>query len=147
MKLLDKISRPGFDLNSLKQWEKIELVIESNGELIDLLEGETIEDYLYLQDCTSLTHLPEGLKIAGHLDMSGCTSLTHLPEGLRSGDLDLNGCVSLKSLPKDLKVDGNLNLAGCDNLMKFPGIVRAQSIVAMPSHLKKEVMYRLSKKR
>ena len=85
MSLLSKISNPDFNLNSLKQWEKIKLVHESNGELIDLLEGETVEEHLSLSGCTSLTHLPKGLKIKEHLFLRYCIALTHLPEDLEVG--------------------------------------------------------------
>ena len=74
---------PEIDPNKLSIEEKIKLVRESDGLLIELLENETIEGSLHLYGCTSLTNLPEGLKVGGSLDLQGCTSLTHLPEGLK----------------------------------------------------------------
>ena len=62
-------------------------------------KNTTVEGYLSLIGCTSLTALPEGLCVKRYLDLEGCTSLTALPEGLRvEGNLNLIGCTSLKSL-------------------------------------------------
>ena len=55
--ILDRVKEPGFDVNKLNQKEKIQLVRESDGLLIDILKGETITFDLYLSH-TSLAHLP-----------------------------------------------------------------------------------------
>jgi len=85
------------DPSKLSQEEKIRLVRESDGFLIDILEGEKIKEDLDLQGCTSLIHLPEGLKVEEDLILWKCTSLTHLPEGLKVG-----GNVSLQKCKGDL---------------------------------------------
>jgi len=64
--------------------EKIKMVQESDGLLIELLEGETIEN-LYLGWCKSLTHLPNNLKIKQNLTLLGCSSLKHIPDDLEVG--------------------------------------------------------------
>jgi len=55
--ILDRVKEPGFDINKLNQEEKIQLMRESDGLLIDILKGETITFDLYLSQ-TSNTHLP-----------------------------------------------------------------------------------------
>jgi len=108
------------DPYSLSIEDRVELVRDSDGVLIEFLRGAVVED-LDLRDCTSLTHLPEGLEVGGDLDLEGCTSLTHLPEGLKvGGDLNLGGCTSLTSLPKGLKVEAYLYLGGCTSLTLLP---------------------------
>ena len=88
---------PDIDPHTLPLEKKILLVQESDGLLIELLEGEHIEGDLSLYGCTSLTHLPEDLSVEGDLDLGGCSSLTHLPEDLSVGGyLYLGGCSSLK---------------------------------------------------
>jgi len=102
---------PTLNPNKLSQKEKIKLVQKSDGLLIELLEGETIEGSLHLYDCTSLTHLPDNLKVKGSLYLNICTSLTHLPDNLKvGGNLHLRDCTSLTHLPDNLKVEGNLYL-------------------------------------
>ena len=49
--ILSKIGEPGFDVKSLSAEEKIKLVKESNGLLVDILEGVSTES-LNLSDCT-----------------------------------------------------------------------------------------------
>jgi len=65
--MIEKLSEPGFDIKNLCVEDKIRLVKESDGLLVDILNGETIEGYLDLTDCASLTHLPENLKVSGDL--------------------------------------------------------------------------------
>ena len=130
------LSEPGLDPKTLSLDEKIELIKESDGLLIDLLEGETI-DNLYLSWCTSLTHLPDNLKlINGDLDLEECSSLTHLPENLKvNGFLDLDGCTSLTRLPNDLEVGGWLSLAGCTSLKEIPSTIKVGGKIYVPEHL------------
>jgi len=100
---------PSIDPHKLSIEDKIRLVRESDGLLVELLEGLEVRGYLNLGGCTSLNHLPDGLKVEGDLDLYGCTSLNHLPDGLKvEGNLDLYGCTSLIHLPDDLEVGGNL---------------------------------------
>ena len=101
---------PTLDPEKLSKKEKIKLIKESDGLLIELLEGEIIEGNLYLRSCTSLTHLPDNLKVEGDLDLYDCTSLTHLPDNFKvEGNLYLYGCASLTHIPDNLKVEGNLS--------------------------------------
>ncbi|MBD3407387.1 MAG: hypothetical protein GF411_14820 [Candidatus Lokiarchaeota archaeon] len=111
------ILNPSLDPSKLSIKEKIELVRQSDGLLVDILpEGLKICD-LDLERCSSLTHLPEGLWVGMNLYLSGCSSLTHLPEGLEVGrSLYLNGCSSLTHFPEGLKVGRNLYLIGCSSL-------------------------------
>ena len=111
---------PTLDPTKLSTEEKIKLVRESDGLLVELLEGLKIGGYLDLSECTSLTHLPDGLEV-GYLYLSGCTSLTHLPDGLKVGDLDLSECTSLTHLPDGLEVGGDLYLSGCTGLQHLRG--------------------------
>ena len=113
------VADPKLDPHKLSIEDKIELVKQSNGLLVDILPNK-VDGGLYLGGCTSLTHLPDGLKVR-NLDLRGCTSLTHLPDGLKvDGYLDLRGCTSLTHLPDGLKVSGDLNLWGCTSLTHLP---------------------------
>jgi len=92
------------DPYTLSVEDRIELVRESDGVLIEFLRGAVVKD-LSLNCCTSLTHLPEGLEVGGYLSLYKCASLTHLPDGLEvGGGLDLSYCTSLTSLPEGLEV-------------------------------------------
>jgi hypothetical protein len=51
---------PTLDPHKLSVREKIKLVQESDGLLIELLENTHVRGHLDLHGCTSLTHLPEG---------------------------------------------------------------------------------------
>jgi hypothetical protein len=116
------IADPSFDPHKLSLEDKIKLVQQSDGLLVDILAGCEIRD-LYLRDCTSLIYLPDGLKIGGYLSLSGCTSLTHLPDDPKvevGGNLYLRGCTSLTHLPDGLKVGGFLSLDGCTSLTHLP---------------------------
>ena len=96
---------PSIDPHKLSIEDKIRLVRESDGLLVELLEGLEVRGYLNLGGCTSLNHLPDGLKVEGDLDLYGCTSLTHLPDDLEVGGnlypLDLK--VRAKQLLKEIK--------------------------------------------
>lgn len=125
---------PNLDPYQLSVENKIKLVQDSDGLLVELLEGlQTI--FLELNWCSSLTHLPEGLKIkylclnwcaslvrlpeklqTHELRLMGCTSLVCLPKGLQTDYLYLNGCTSLRDLPQDLKVNNILDATGCTGL-------------------------------
>ena len=107
--ILNKIHEPGFDINNLSQEEKIQLVRESDGLMIDILEGETICKSLNLMHCTSLTHLPNNLVVKENLYLHGCISITHLPSDLEVGlHLYVWDCTSLKEIPKTIKVGGHI---------------------------------------
>ena len=113
---------PDLDPSKLSQKEKMELVRQSDGLLIELFENEKIRGDLYLWRYTSLTHLPDGLEVGGNLYLGRCTSLTHLPEGLKVGGyLCLEKCIFLTHLPKGLKVGGDLILEGCTGLAHLKG--------------------------
>ena len=115
------ICDPKIDPSKLSVDDKIQLIHESDGLLVDVLEGLEVEGHLYLYGCTSLTHLPEGLEVGRSLCLDGCTSLTHLPEGLKiERTLDLEGCTSFTHLPEGLKVGGDLDLCGCTSLTHLP---------------------------
>ena len=66
---------PEIDPHKLSIEAKIKLIKESDGLLIELLENETIEGYLILDGCTSLTHLPDGLRVGGDLYLDRCEKL------------------------------------------------------------------------
>ena len=101
------IHDPSLDPDNLSQKEKIELIRESDGILIDLLEGEEIKNGLDLSHLSSLTHLPEGLKVSGSLDLWNCASLTHLSEGLEVGrNLYLESCPA--KIHSTIKVRGRI---------------------------------------
>ena len=119
---LEILNKPGFDPTKLPTSEKIDLIRESGGLLIDLLEEKELKCELQLQFCELLTHLPKNLKIIkGHCYLHHCASLTHLPDNLFvMGNLDLEDCSSLANLPKNLKVAGWLDLRGCSSLTKLP---------------------------
>ena len=110
---------PDLDPYKLSIEDKVKLVQESDGLLIELLENETIKD-LYLEECFSLTHFPDGLSVLRHLDLRKCYSLTHIPDGLVKGYLYLEECTSLTHLPEGLSVKGNLFLIGCSSLTHLP---------------------------
>ncbi|MBD3407388.1 MAG: hypothetical protein GF411_14825 [Candidatus Lokiarchaeota archaeon] len=112
------ILNPSLDPSKLSVEEKIELVRQSDGLLVDILpEGLKVGGDLWLNECSSLISLPEGLKIKGNLDLRGCSSLISLPEGLEvGGSLYLDECSSLISLPEGLKIRGDLYLNGCSSL-------------------------------
>jgi len=87
---------PNIDPHKLSIGEKIKLVRESDGLLIELLENEIVKGNLYLGGCASLVSLPNGLKVRGYLDLTHCTSLVSLPNGLKvRGYLNLYDCTSL----------------------------------------------------
>jgi hypothetical protein len=91
--------------------------------LTSLGELRSVGRYLYLLGCTSLTSLG-GLKtVKDWLDLSGCTSLTSLG-GLRSvnGRMSLSGCTSLTSLGELRSVEGYLSLQGCISLISLGGL-------------------------
>jgi hypothetical protein len=88
------------------------LIVKSNVHLsyhhykhVTLLpDNLTIEGFLDLENCTSLTHLPSGLVVKGWLDLYGSIYLTHLPPGLVvKGWLGILNCNSLTNFPPDLK--------------------------------------------
>ena len=68
---------PTLDPTKLSTKEKIKLVRESDGLLIELLDGLKVERSLYLHGCTSLTHLPDGLEVERNLYLGG-SGLQHL---------------------------------------------------------------------
>ena len=134
---MDKINEPDFDVDDLSQEEKIELVDESDGLLIDILEGETIMGDLDLRGCTSLTHLPDNLKVLGDMSLDDCTSLTHLPNNLKiDGCLDISGCVSLTHLPDGLQIGENLYLENCTSLTEIPKTVKIGGKIHGLEHLR-----------
>ena len=49
--MIEKISEPGFDIENLSLEDKIKLVRESGGLLVDILKGETIDWCLMLKGC------------------------------------------------------------------------------------------------
>ena len=113
------IADPSFDPHKLSTEDKIKLVQQSDGLLVDILSGCEIRD-LDLSCCTSLTHLPDGLEVEGYLWLIGCTSLSHLPDGLKVGRwLNLYGCTSLTHLPDVCEVGGFLYLYGCTGLQHY----------------------------
>ncbi|MBD3407389.1 MAG: hypothetical protein GF411_14830 [Candidatus Lokiarchaeota archaeon] len=57
------ILNPSLDPSKLSVEDKIALVRQSDGLLVDILEGLKIKRDLWLRGCSSLTHLPEGLKV------------------------------------------------------------------------------------
>ncbi|MBD3404839.1 MAG: hypothetical protein GF411_01730, partial [Candidatus Lokiarchaeota archaeon] len=62
------ILNPKLDPSKLSIEDKIELVIQSDGLLVDILpEGLEVGGYLNLYGCSSLTHLPKGLEVGGYL--------------------------------------------------------------------------------
>ena len=89
--------------------------------LTHLPDNLTIEGYLILWGCTALTHLPDNLQVRDLLGLQGCTALTHLPDNLTvEGSLDLQGCTGLTHLPENLTVGGSLDLQGCTALTHLP---------------------------
>ena len=121
------IADPSLDPHKLSIDDKIKLVQQSDGLLIDILAGCKIKN-LYLVCCTSLTHLPDGLEVGGYLHLVGCTSLTHLPKGLKSGRyLSLCDCTSLTHLPDDLEVGGVL-YTDSEQLYKYKDKIKGVKI-------------------
>jgi hypothetical protein len=111
------ISDPKLDPTKLSLKDKIRLIRQCDGELVDLLKGEKIDGNLYLYNCSSLKELPENLEVGGGLYLGSCSSLVKLPDGLKVGDsLDLINCSSLVKLPDGLSVGGDLYLGGCSSL-------------------------------
>jgi hypothetical protein len=111
------LADPNLDPSKLPIKDKIKLIKQCDGELVDLLRGERIDRSLYLYHCSSLRELPDGLEVGGHFDLTGCISLIKLSDGLKVGwTLWLTNCSSLRELPVDLEVGGNLWLSGCSSL-------------------------------
>jgi len=134
--MIERLSEYGFDIEKLSVWDKIKLVRESDGLLIELLKGETI-DNLYLVSCVLLKELPENIKVDGDLFLRGCTSLTCLPENLEVGGcLDLDGCIFLTHLPENLRVNNYLDLGGCTSLACLPKSIKVDGNIYLPEHLK-----------
>ena len=138
-----KQMNPSFDPYDLPLDEKIKLVRESDGLLIDILVGEEINN-LDLQGCTSLKELPEGLEVK-HLNLRECTSLEKLPEGLEVNYLYLRGCASLKKLPSKLEVRC-LGLEGCTSLEKLPSRLKIFDWIDIKGSGIKEVSHHLKDK-
>jgi len=101
--------------------DRIELVIESKGALVEFLKNSTFIN-LQLLFCEALEYLPKSIEVRGYIDLEGCSSISHFPSHLKhvKGFLCLEGCSSLKSLPKNLTINGSLYIGGCSSLKELP---------------------------
>lgn len=82
---------PDIDIYSLPVEDKLQLVQESDGLLIDLLENEYVE----------------------YADFSYLDNLTHLPNGFSCRYLNLQCCNNVSSIPDDLIVENIAYLSPC----------------------------------
>lgn len=84
-------------------------------------KGFKADGSVFLECCTSLTHLPDGFHAGGDVYLNGCTSLTHLLNGFHAGgDVDLDGCINLTHLPDGFYAGGYVDLDGCESLKYLP---------------------------
>lgn len=112
------LANPLMDPVNLPIDEKIRLIRQTDGLMIDLLKDEKIEVSIWLDDCHSLTHLPKELKTTRDLHLDNCSALVTLPEGLKvDGYLWLRNCTSLAYLPIGLEVKKDLYLDNCTSLV------------------------------
>jgi hypothetical protein len=139
------LADPDLDPFKLSLEDKIELIRQCDGLLIDLLKGERINGSLYLNYCSSLRELPDNLRVSGNLSLDGCSSLVELPVGLKVNNLWLSGCSSLEKLPDNLRVGGWLDLRGCVSLVSLPeGLEVGESLYlggcsSLPEELPKSI--------
>lgn len=110
----------GIDPMTLSVEEKIELVKESDGLLIELLENVKTES-IDLSNI-NITYLPDGLEVK-HLGLNNCKKLEFIPESVKvTGTMFIYGCVSLMSLPKsieDAENEGKISIFF--NVVKYRG--------------------------
>jgi len=112
--------------------ERVRLVIESEGLLIDLLAHTECQPNLVLECLRYLTHLPPGLYVRGALLLTGCEALLEIPQDLRvENTLDLTNCYALRRLPEGLHIkNGDLTLHNCISLKRLPQMYVSDLVVA-----------------
>jgi len=87
------------DPANLSSSEKLRLVNESEGMLVEILAGETVFGSLHLQD-SDIDALPEDMTIEGSLYLENMPNLRHLPESLQvEGGIYLHKMANFTHLP------------------------------------------------